>query len=156
MTTITRQSLSKACYHADGRTALLESVVPPGGLPVTRASVELARAAGIPDRDVHWCLCYAVKIPDRVLWEHACAMVRATLEDDRRAGREPHFDTWRAVDMTERHVRGEATDEEIRAASIAASRAISSAAYRAAYRAADIAADLAAVDDLVARIEELQ
>jgi hypothetical protein len=176
MMIVTRESLSlsRACYYTDGRTALLESVVPPEGLPVTRASVATARAAGIPDRDICWCLCYGLEATpememDRVWCEHACWVVRGVLESERAAGRELHIDSWCAVEMVERLVRGEATREELRSAHLDHSISISaylaadigigltaSAAYFAVARASDFAdVYCAAVNDLVSRIERV-
>jgi hypothetical protein len=163
---MTRESLraARACYDAEddsaGMPRRIDQLCQPEGLPVTRASVELARAAGVPNRDIHWALTSglataATPVLERAWSEHACWFVRRMLEAERAAGREPHADTWAALTTSERFVRGEATREELRAAELAAYRDAYLAAYRAADLAAYRAADRAAVDDLVARLEVL-
>jgi hypothetical protein len=130
---ITRESLraARACY-SDARIAEL---VPAKGL----SPAEVA-ALPIPAVDRHWALVYAAGGTDRTLREHACwcarqALALVTSPDPRSVA---------AVEVAERHARGEATDAELDAARAAAWAAARDAARAAAWDAAwDAARDAA-------------
>lgn len=72
----------------------------------------------------------------RTLWLFACWCAEDALKDERKAGREPHADSWAAPKARRDWLAGKITDEQLSAAY--------SAAYRAAYRAANSAANRAA------------
>ena len=75
-----------------------------------------------------------------VLWEFSCWCAERALLSERKAGREPDPRSWNAIRIRRRWLKGQATDEDLRAADSAAD----SAADRAADSAADSAADRAA------------
>jgi hypothetical protein len=133
---ITRQSLrdADACYD----DATLSSLIPEDGI-----TLDEGLALCVPVEDKHWALCYAAGVPDQILREHACWCACRAIEAERAAGREPDPRSWAAVAVAERFARGEATRDELAAASAAAWDA--SAAARAAAWDAQLS-------DLVARI----
>jgi hypothetical protein len=121
---ITRESLraAGACYFDEPEgERWLQKLLPPDGLPVTAASVELARAAGVPERDIFWALNNACpQVTDRQRRLVACACARRALDAERAAGRKTDPRSWRAVDVAERFARGEATETELADARLAA------------------------------------
>lgn len=70
----------------------------------------------------------------RVLRLFACDIAEEVLLAERKRGREPHADSWRAIEVARRWVNGKATDEERSAAESAAKSAAWSAAWSAANR----------------------
>jgi len=80
----------------------------------------------------------------KILREFAALVAKDALLVERKAGREPHPDSWRAVEVALLFVRGKATDQERSAAWSAAESAARSAARSAAWRAAESAAESAA------------
>jgi hypothetical protein len=80
----------------------------------------------------------------RVLRLFACDIAEDALLAERKRGREPHADSWRAIDVARRWVDGKATDAERSAARSAAWSAARSAAESAAWSAAESAARSAA------------
>jgi hypothetical protein len=138
---VTLESLKEAsaCYFNEPEdTQRLQALLPPAGLPVTAASVELARAADVPERDIFWSLNYACpQVTDRMRRLTACACARRALEAARAAGRETDVRSWRAVEVAERFARGEATETELAWARLAAWETWKTAvATRSAARAA--------------------
>jgi hypothetical protein len=77
----------------------------------------------------------------RVLRLFACDTAEEALLAERKCGREPHADSWRAIEVARRWVDGKATDAERSAAWSAAWSAARSAAWSAAWSAAESAAD---------------
>jgi len=137
---VTLESLKEAiaCYFNEPEdTQRLQALLPPEGLPVTAASVELARAAGVPDQDIFWALNYACP---QVTNTHrrlvACACARRALEAERVAGREPDPRSRIAVEASERFARVEATDHELEEAWAAAAAAAAASAASCANAAA--------------------
>jgi len=129
---ITLESLRAACacyFDEPEGERWLQKLLPPDGLPVTAASVELARAAGASDQDIFWALNYACP---QVTNTHrrlvACSCARRTLEAERAAGREPDPRRRIAVEAAERFARVEATDHELEEAWAAAAAACANAA----------------------------
>ena len=55
-----------------------------------------------------------------ILHEFACVVAERALQRERDAGREPHPDSWRAIEVKRAWLRGEATDEQLDAARAAA------------------------------------
>ena len=80
----------------------------------------------------------------RVLLLFACWVVEDTLKAERKAGREPHPDSWAAPKARRAWLAGRITDAQLSAAKSAAESAAESAARSAAYSAARSAAYSAA------------
>jgi len=124
---ITLESLKEAgaCYLDEPECEQwLQKLLPPAGLPVTAASVELARAAGIPDDDIFWALNFGCpEVTDSQRRLVACDCARRALEAERAAGREPDVRSWRAVEVAERFARGAATGQELEEARASAEEA---------------------------------
>ena len=102
-----------------------------------------------------------------VLHEFACWCAERALKAERKAGREPHPDSWAAIEVKRQWMKGEATDEQLTAARAAAMDAWSaagaawSAAWAARYAAMDAwyaawAAGLAAMDAAWSAAEDAQ
>lgn len=81
---------------------------------------------------------------EKVLHEYACWSAEQTLKAERKRGREPHPDSWKAIKIKRLWLRGKATDEELSAAESAAESAARSAARSAAWSAESSAASSAA------------
>jgi hypothetical protein len=56
----------------------------------------------------------------RILRLIACMCAERALERERARGREPHPDSWRAIEIARKFVDGDATDDELRDAHIVA------------------------------------
>ena len=69
------------------------------------------------------------------LHEFACWCTERALKGERKAGREPHPDSWRAIKVKRLWMKGKATDEELSAAESAARSAAESTAESAAWSA---------------------
>ena len=137
-TMITRAMLRDwdACYDDDEIAALV---------PVAGVTPLEVLDANIPAEDRLWVLLHEEIIPARELRLLAVRWARGVLDGERAAGREPAAESWAAVDVAERHARGEATDTELAAARVSARAAAGSAARTAAAEAAaDAAAEAAA------------
>ena len=76
----------------------------------------------------------------RALRLFCCDVAERALKAERKAGREPHKDSWAAIAVTRRWIDGRATDAERSAAGSAAGSAAESAAGSAAWSAAESAA----------------
>jgi hypothetical protein len=104
----------------------------------------------IPAGDKLWVLLREEIIPAKDLHELACQFAEGILHRERAAGREPHPESWNAVEVKRRWLAGEATDEELSTAGSAASAtawaAASAAAWDAAWATAWAAASAAAWD----------
>ena len=78
----------------------------------------------------------AISDATAVLHEFACCCAGNALQHERKAGHEPDQRSWDAIRVKRRWLHGDATDEELSAASAAASAAARSAARSAAWSAA--------------------
>jgi hypothetical protein len=121
-------------------------------VPERVSLVEFLRAEHIPPRDRLWVALHRELLSDRLMRLFACDCAERALIREREAGVEPDERSWNAVAVARWYAVGEATDEELEAASDAAwdapwSDALSSAsdaareaagwvAYDAAWRAA--------------------
>ena len=92
----------------------------------------------IPDEDKLWAVLRPGLIPEPTLHELACRFAEAALSKERSAGREPDPRSWAAIEAKRAWLRGEATDEELRAARVAAED-VPEAAWAAAWTAAEAA-----------------
>ena len=90
---------------------------------------------GISDEDKLWAVLRPELIPAPTLHELACRFAEAALSKERSAGREPDPRSWAAIEAKRAWLRGEATDEELRAARVAAED-VPEAAWTAAWAAA--------------------
>jgi hypothetical protein len=97
------------------------------------------------DKDKLWLVHRDGMLPDTVYREHAWRTANKALKAERKAGREPHKDSWAAVKLARRMAEGKAvTEAERNAAWSAAWNAAWSAAGNAAWSAAWGAAGSAA------------
>ena len=168
MTTITLKSLieRRACYSRERLEALFDR-------PYTPLEV-LTNMEGpwadVPDGDRLWAVLHKGVIDDRTLRLFACDCAERALERERKAGRKPHADSWKAIEVARRFADGKATTKELEAARSAAYAAAYAnpayanpayanpayaAAYSAAYAAADAAADAAERRWQVERLVEM-
>jgi hypothetical protein len=117
--------------------------------------VDLLRADHIPPDDRLWVALHPEICSDTILRIFAGDCAERALTRERDAGREPDERSWAAVDVTRQHARGQATKDDLDAASAAAlaadaraaaSDAASAAAWSAARDAARDAARFAAGD----------
>jgi hypothetical protein len=69
---------------------------------------------------------------ETILHEFACWCAERALKAERKAGREPHPDSWNAIRVKRRWLKGKATDQELGDAARAAARAAAGAAWAAA------------------------
>jgi hypothetical protein len=98
----------------------------------------------IPTEDRLWAVLREELIPAPVLHEFACGCAEQALLSERKAGREPDPRSWTAIETKRRWLRGEAANEELKAAEEAARAAAWEAARAAAWEAARAAARAAA------------
>ena len=168
MTTLTLDSLiaRRACYPRERIEALFDR-------PYTPIEVLTNRHgpwADVPDADRLWAVLHTGVIDSRTLRLFACDCAERALERERKAGREPHADSWKAIEVARRFADGKATTKELEAARSAAYAAAYAnpayanpayanpayaAAYSAAYAAADAAADAAERRWQVERLVEM-
>jgi len=118
--------------------------------PVTVRDV-LARRSVVPYKDRLWLVLRPGLIPARTRLLFAVDCAERALLRECAAGREPHVDSWRAVEVVRGFARGARTEMELgcadaatRAAARAAARAADYAAADTAYVAAYVAAAAAA------------
>ncbi len=118
-----------------GEDRVRATLAPLGETFDARAILGLAEVSA---DDRLWAALQPELLPDRTLRVFACRCARRALERERASGREPDPRSWAAVDVAEQHARGEATSQELDAASDAASDAAydASAAWGAASAAA--------------------
>ena len=90
----------------------------------------------IPAEDRLWVLLRNEIIPENDIHELACKFAEQALKAERKAGREPHPDSWKAIKVKRQWLKGKATDEQLQAAWLAAWLAAESAAESAAWSAA--------------------
>lgn len=93
----------------------------------------------IPIEDIFWVLFREKIIPDMELHELACKFAEDALKAERKAGREPHPDSWNAIKIKRQWMKGKATDEELSAAWAAWAAAEAAEAAWAARAAAEAA-----------------
>ena len=86
----------------------------------------------IPAEDVLWLVLRPEFIQEKELHLHGCHFAEQALESERKAGREPHPDSWNAIKIKRKWLKGKATDGEHAAAGAAAAGAAWAAAARAA------------------------
>jgi len=97
----------------------------------------------IPAVDRLWAVCREELIPAATLHEFGCIVTEQALIREREAGREPHPDSWAAIEAKRKWLRGEITNKELKAAADAA-WAAADAAWVAPWAAAGAAAEAAA------------
>jgi hypothetical protein len=90
----------------------------------------------IPVHDIFWVLFSDEIIPDKTLHELACKFAEQSLKAERKAGREPHPDSWKAIKVKRQWLKSKATNKQLSAAESAAWSAVRSAAESAAESAA--------------------
>ena len=105
--------------------------------------LEIAKSGEKID-DILWILLRPEIISEMDLHELACKFAERALKRERKKGREPHIDSWNAIKVKRKWLKGKATDEELSAAESAAWYAAESAARSAAWSAARSAAWYAA------------
>ena len=98
----------------------------------------------IPVSDIFWVIFREEIIPEKDLHELACKFAEQALKAERKAGREPHLNSWKAIKVKRQWLKGKATDKKLSAAELAAGSAAGSAVESAARSAARLAARLAA------------
>ena len=157
MTTITLESLieRRACYSRKRLEALFDR-------PYTPIEVLTNRHgpwSDVPDKDRLWAVLHTGVINDRTLRLFACDCAERALERERKAGCEPHADSWKAIEVARRFADGKATTKELEAArsaayAYAAADAADAAAY-AAYAADANAADAADAAERRWQVEHL-
>jgi len=94
----------------------------------------------IPPQDILWVVLREEVIPKIVLHELACKFAETALKAERKAGREPHPDSWKAIKVKRQWLKNKVTDDQLSAAESAAWSAARSAAESAAWSAAESAA----------------
>ena len=94
----------------------------------------------IPAADRLWVLLRTELVDEAILFEFVCDVAERALMAERAAGREPHADSWNAIAVRRRWLRGEATDEDVRQAYVAANAAAYAADAAHAAHAARAAA----------------
>jgi len=97
-----------------------------------KTPLEVAQMYWVDPVDLLWLLLRTDYIPEP--WMHllACDFAEECLRRERSEGREPDERSWKALEVKRAWVRGEATDDELSAASAAASAAAGAAAGAAA------------------------
>ena len=90
----------------------------------------------IPAEDRLWVVLRNEIIPENDLHELACKFAEQALRAERKAGREPHPDSWKAIKVKRQWLKKKATAEQLQAAR--------SAAWSAARSAAELAEESAA------------
>ena len=98
----------------------------------------------IPAEDRFWVVLRNEVIPENDLHELACKFAEQALRAERKAGRDPHPDSWKIIKVKRRWLKGKATDEQLSAARSATWSAAWSDAGSAAWSAAGSAARSAA------------
>lgn len=140
MTTITLKSLieRRACYSRERLEALFDRPY----TPLEVLTNQHGPWADVPDDDRLLAVLHKGVIDDRTLRLFACDCAERALERERKAGRKPHADSWKAIEVARRFADGKATNEELKAARSAAAAAsnASNAAAAYAYAAAAYAA----------------
>ena len=107
----------------------------------------------IPAADRLWVLLRTELVDEAILFEFACDVAERALMAERAAGREPHADSWDAISVRRRWLKGEVTDEDLRQAHVAAHATIYNAAHVAAHAATcDTARDAAYIAALAAAL----
>ena len=121
------------------------------GLKRSATPLEIAQCNYEKKTDLLWILLREEIIPTRELHLLACTFAEAALMAERKAGREPHHDSWNAIKVKRLWVDGKATDEELNAAGNAAG----SAAWNAAWNAAESAAESKQLKHVIKILEVL-
>ena len=99
----------------------------------------------IPAEDKLWVLLREEIIPAKDLHELACKFAELALLGERKAGREPHPNSWKVIEVKRAWIAGKATDDNLKSAwaAIWATAWAAWAAARDAARAAWAASDAA-------------
>ena len=98
----------------------------------------------IPAEDRLWVFLRSEMIPENDLHEMACKFAENALKAERKAGREPHPDSWEVIKVKRLWINKKATDEQLKIARAAAWSAENDAAWAAGREAAWEAARAAA------------
>ena len=88
----------------------------------------------IPVIDKIWALLHPEIMSDKKLHKLACRFAEDALKRERKAGREPDYRSWAAIEAKRKWLRKEITDKELSAAWSAARFTARSAAWSAAYK----------------------
>lgn len=143
MSDITLKSLieRRACYSRERLEALFDRPY----TPLEVLTNQHGPWADVPDDDRLWAVLHKGVIDDRTLLLFACDCAERASERERKAGRKPHADSWKAIEVARRFADGKATNEELEAARCAAyAAAYAAAAAEASAKAAVYAADAGA------------
>lgn len=128
------------------------------------SAVDIIRAClkhKIDEEDILWFVLRPELIDNKTLRLLACDFAERALQRERAAGREPHPDSWRAVEVSRAFARGKVTAKTMAAAGTAASlardtyaaAAAAACAIRLAYDAAGFASGFATCAAGVACVE---
>ena len=145
--TITQIMKLNPCYSENEIAEFFKNC----GFKKSATPLEIAKSDHEKKEDLLWILLRPEIIPEKDLHLIACDFAELALKRERKAGREPHPDSWNAIKIKRLWVKGKATDEELSVAwSVAwsvvwsAARSASAAAWSAAMSAAWSAAMSAA------------
>ncbi|MGD8305175.1 MAG: hypothetical protein PVF17_00845 [Ignavibacteria bacterium] len=100
-----------------------------------RASVLEILKSGLKADDILWLVLRPEFIEEKILHELSIIFATRALKRERKAGREPHPDSWKAIEVKKKWLAGKATDKELSESESAAISAADSAAWSAAYSA---------------------
>lgn len=122
----------------------LSEIIDATGFNGSATPLEIARCEVIKPDHRLWILLREEIIPEMELHKLGCKFAERALRRERKAGREPHPDSWKAVKIKRLWIKGKATDKELdaahRVACIAARRVPSNVTRSAARSAARCAA----------------
>ena len=152
--TITQIMKLNPCYSENEIAEFFKNC----GFKKSATPLEIAKSDHEKKEDLLWILLRPEIIPEKDLHLIACDFAELALKRERKAGREPHPDSWNAIKIKRLWVKGKATDEELSVAwsvawsvvwsaarsASAAARSASAAAWSAARSAAWSAAMSAA------------
>ena len=128
--TITQIMKWEPCYSENEIAEFFKNC----GFKKSATPLEIAKSDHEKKEDLLWILLRPEIIPEKDLHLIACDFAELALKRERKAGREPHPDSWNAIKIKRLWVEGKATDEELLAA-----RSAVEAAWSATWSAAEAA-----------------